>query len=173
MSDPFSIPSFIDSIAEQFKIKKSDIWKLQFNQLELWTNEHGFSVILERDKEDIIDWKTDSITINSKPHWENRYYALLHECGHLLANHDESFLDYNYPCYVRHEDKRKMKTDAYRVSVVGEEIEAWKLGRNLGDKILNHFIDHNKYDKMMTECVMSYLFWATEEEENDLNSTGH
>ena len=65
-----------------------------------------------------------------------------------------------------------MKSDAYKVSVVGEEIEAWKLGRNLGDHELNHFIDHNKFDKMMTECVMSYLFWATEEED-DFNSTGH
>ena len=164
------ITIFIESIASQFGIKKTDIWKRQFQDLEKWLQKRNFSVILEKGGEDVVSWQTDTITIDSNPQWENRYYALLHECGHVLANETAEFLEYNYPCYVYEADGRKMKSDAYKVSVVGEEIEAWKLGRNLGDHTLNHFIDHNKFDKMMTECIMSYLYWATEEED-DTDST--
>lgn len=163
---------FIDSIASQFGIKKTEIWKKQFQDLEEWLDKKDFRVILQKGAEDIVSWTDGTITINSNPQWENRYYSLLHECGHIIVNETPEFLEYNYPCYVYGVDKRKMKSDAYRVSVIGEEIEAWKLGRNLGDNILNHFIDYVKFDKMMTECVMSYLFWATEEED-DLNSFGH
>ena len=163
---------FIESIASQFGIKKTEIWKRQFGDLEKWLHKKEFRVVLQKGAEDIVSWKEGAITIDSNPQWESRYYALLHECGHVIANETAEFLDYNYPCYVYEVDGRKMKSDAYKVSVVGEEIEAWKLGRNLGDHELNHFIDHNKFDKMMTECVMSYLFWATEEED-DFNSTGH
>ena len=155
MNEPFSIPTFIDSIAEQFRIKKGDIWKLQFEQLEEWVNQQGFVVILHKEKEDIIDWKSDSITINSKPHWENRYYALLHECGHLVANKEPEFLDYNYPCYVQDTDGRRTRSDAYKVSVVGEEIDAWKLGRNLGDNVLNHFKDPDELEHIRLLCELS------------------
>jgi len=156
----------VSNIAEKFGIKKADIWKRQFQDLEKWLQKRNFSVILEKGGEDIVSWQTDTITIDSNPQWESRYYALLHECGHVLANETVEFLDYNYPCDAYEADGRKIKSDAYRVSVVGEEIEAWKLGRNLGDHTLNHFINHNKFDKMMTECIMSYLYWATEEEDD-------
>ena len=164
-----SISDFISSVASQFGIKKTDIWKRQFEDLEKWLQKKDFSVIMQKGAEDIVSWETMTVTIDSNPQWESRYYALLHECGHILANESAEFLEYNYPCYVYEADGRKMKSDAYKVSVVGEEIEAWKLGRNLGDITLNHFIDHNKFDKMMTECIMSYLYWATEEE-NDIDS---
>lgn len=163
------MPIFIQTIAEQYGIKKGDIWKRQFLHLEHWANEKGFRVVLKKD-EDIISWEEEIITIDSRPQWESRYYALLHECGHILANESAEFLEYNYPYYVQDADGRSVKTDAYRVSVVGEEIEAWKLGRNLGDSTLNHFINHKKFDKMMTECIMSYFYWATEEED-DIDGT--
>lgn len=164
------ISSVVSDIAEKFGIKKADIWKRQFGDLEKWLQKRNFSVIMQKGADDIVSWETMTVTIDSNPQWESRYYALLHECGHIIANESAEFLEYNYPCYVYESDGRKMKSDAYKVSVVGEEIEAWKLGRNLGDITLNHFIDHNKFDKMMTECIMSYLYWATEEED-DTNGT--
>ena len=164
-TDKVSFSTLLDSIAKQFKIKKSDIWKRQFLDLEDWLSKRELKVSLEKDCEDIIEWGNDLIRINSKPKWENRYYALLHECGHIIVSENPENFEYNYPYYVDQKDERKKNTDAYRVSILGEEIESWKLGRNLGDNILNHFINHKKFDRMMTECVMSYVFWATEEEE--------
>lgn len=161
-----NISKLINSVASHFNITKADIWKRQFNDLEHWLKNKEFTVVLEKGAEDIVSWETSTIKIDSNPQWENRYYALLHECGHILANESSEFLEYNYPSYAYETDGRKTKSDAYRVSVVGEEIEAWKLGRNLGDSELNHFIDHDKFDKMMTECIMTYLYWATEEEDD-------
>lgn len=164
-TDNSSFSTLLDSISKQFNIKKSDIWKRQFLDLEKWLGERDLKVSLEKDCEDIIEWGNDLIRINSKPKWENRYYALLHECGHIIVSENPENFEYNYPYYVDQKDDRRKNSDAYRVSILGEEIESWKLGRNLGDNILNHFINHKKFDRMMTECVMSYVFWATEEEE--------
>lgn len=159
----FDINSFIDEIVDKFGIKKSDIWKKQFYELSCWLKPYNLKVILEKDCDDIVDWDLGVVKINSNPKWESRYYSLLHECGHIIISENPENFEYNYPYYIYEKDERRSKTDAYRVSLVGEEIEAWKLGRNLGDNILNHFINHEKFDKMMTECVMSYVYWVTEE----------
>ena len=160
--DPFS--PLLNLITNQFKVTKKQIWKHQFSELEDWLLERNFKVSLEKGCEDIIEWSNDLIRINSNPTWETRYYALLHECGHIIISENIDNFEYNYPYYIDHMDGRKSGTDAYRISLLGEEIESWKLGRNLGDNILNHFINHKKFDKMMTDCIMSYVYWITEEE---------
>lgn len=162
--DAFSIGKLVTDIAKHFNIKKSDIWKRQFELLSVWLAERDFKVVLSKDCEDIIKWDEMLVMIDSAPQWENRYYALLHECGHIIISENPENFEYNYPYYIRESDERRRRSDAYKISLLGEEIEAWKLGRNLGDNILNHFIDHKKFDKMMTECMMSYVFLITEEE---------
>ena len=56
-------------------------------------------------------------------------------------------------------DLRIAKSKAYRVSIVAEEIEAWKRGRRLAKK-LGHRVDDKKFDKMISENVMTYIDWA-------------
>lgn len=159
--DPFS--ALIEEVTAGFGITKKDVWKRQFQELEAWLSLRNFNVLLEKGCDDEIEWSNDTIKINRNPSWESRYYALLHECGHIIISENIENFEFNYPYYVDHKDGRRSNSDAFRVSVLGEEIESWKLGRNLGDNILNHFINHKKFDRMMTDCVMSYVFWLTEE----------
>ena len=121
---------------------------------------------LQRDGQDTIDRISKFVSINSTRSKETQVHIMLHEAGHVLVG--ESAGRFNGEAEVL--NKYSSKTKIHKTFTVIEEIEAWKLGRNLGDITLNHFIDHNKFDKMMTECIMSYLYWATEEED-DTNST--
>ena len=88
-----NISTFIDAIASQFGIKKTEIWKRQFQDLEKWLKKKNFSVIMQKGADDIVSWQTDTVTIDSNPQWENRYYALLHECGHIIVNETAEFLE--------------------------------------------------------------------------------
>ena len=42
------------------------------------------------------------------------------------------------------------------MSLVAEEIEAWKRGRRLAKRFYHH-IDDEKYDAQITECVFGYI----------------
>jgi hypothetical protein len=58
-------------------------------------------------------------------------------------------------------DGRKRKSEVYKVSLVGEEIEAWKRGRRLSKK-MGHHIDDKKYDRVMAKWVYSYIKMVAE-----------
>ena len=133
-----------------------DNWNAQFAEIENWLNQKGYKVNLGTDFEDRITWEPKEVFINSRSHPETRYYTLLHEAGHLLISQGAKQWAKDLPMYASQEDLRVEKSKAYRVSLVAEEIEAWKRGRRLGNR-LNHYIDNDKYDKMITECVFGYI----------------
>ena len=136
-------------------------WNNQFAEIEAWLNSKGYEVTQETDAEDSIEWNPKRVLINSRNHPETRYYTLLHECGHLLVAQGAKQWAKDLPMYAYVQDARVERSKAYRVSLVAEEIEAWKRGRRLG-KRYNHIINHDKYDKLITQCVYSYIEEATE-----------
>ena len=143
-----------------WKMTKSD-WNRQFSEVENWLTTKGYVVKQFTDAEDSIVWGDKTVYINSRNHPETRYYTLLHECGHLLIAQTAKQWSRDVPMYASVEDARVERSKAYRVSLVAEEIEAWKRGRRLAKK-LNHRIDDVKYDKQITENVFSYIEAAAE-----------
>jgi len=131
-------------------------WNQQFAEVESWLNSKGYEVIQKTDAEDSIEWNPKRVFINSRSHPETRYYTLLHECGHLLVAQGAKQWEKDLPMYAYVQDARVERSKAYRVSLVAEEIEAWKRGRRLG-KRFSHTINHDKYDKLITQCVFSYI----------------
>lgn len=161
MTNSIDLDLFLSDISRRMEIKKSDVWKRQFKIARDWIIEKGYSVELLPNKNDEVMWDSNCIVINKNHKWETRYYSLLHEIGHILVSEDKKQFLYDYPLYVEYETRGR-KSHAYRISTIGEEIEAWKKGRVLGDKVLNHFINYDKYNKLMTGCIMSYVKWAAE-----------
>lgn len=131
----------------------------QFKEVALWAEGYNVEVILESAAEDCYCPTEKKIVINSRLRPEARYYTLLHECGHLLIDKHWRDFDRDNPMFAVSSDLRVAKSKAYRVSIVAEEIEAWKRGRRLS-KRLGHTIDEKKYDKMISDNVMSYIEWA-------------
>jgi len=132
------------------------VWNAQFTEAENWLTSKGYQVVQKTDAEDSIVWADKTVYIDSRCHPESRFYTLLHECGHLLIAQSSKQWAKDVPMYASAVDLRIEKSKAYKVSLVAEEIEAWKRGRRLGNK-LDLYIDDEKYDKMITECVFSYI----------------
>ena len=61
--------------------------------------------------------------------------------------------------YAYKATKRQEKTKKCKVSVIGEEYEAWKRGRKLA-KRLDIEVNKDKFDLAMTRALMSYFKWA-------------
>ena len=71
---------------EQFLSKVRNMsasFENQFREVEDWVASKGYSVVTETDAEDRVEWADKTIYINSRNRIENRYYTLLHECGHI------------------------------------------------------------------------------------------
>jgi len=132
----------------------------QFEDIVGWATKYNVDIELGPGFEDRYEPSEKAIYINSRLGPESRYYTLLHECGHLLIDNHWRDFDRDNPMYASSCDKRVAKSKAYRVSIVAEEIEAWKRGRRLANR-LGHFIDDEKFDKAISENVMTYIDWAS------------
>ena len=142
-------------------MQKSHVWKKQFDEVCSWLNRKGYEVYLYTDATDCVSFTGKRVFINSRNHPETKYYTLLHECGHVLIANDSDQFERDMPMYARSNDGRSARSKAYRVSTVAEELEAWKRGRRLATR-LGHAVDDDKYDKQITDNVMSYIEWAAD-----------
>ena len=136
-------------------------WKEQFNEVSSWLTKKGYEVRCDTGTEDCVSFNRKMVFINSRSHPETKYYTLLHECGHVLVNTDSTNFEKEMPMYARSTDGRSARSKAFRVSTVAEELEAWKRGRRLAMR-LGHSVDDAKYDKQITDNVMSYIEWAAD-----------
>ena len=124
-----------------------------------WVEKKNHSVELQNQLPDQLSYEDRTIYIHTRQGIENQVYSLLHECGHLLIFLDNKSFERSYPMYAYAATKRQEGTNKWKVSVIAEEYEAWKRGRKLAAK-LNIPVDKKKYDKAMTDAIMSYIKWA-------------
>ena len=140
--------------------KKERQWIEQFEELEVWLIDRGYTLNVAHDVDDCVYLYDKIVCIQSRSRYESRYYSLLHECGHILVAQGSKQWKKDMPMYAQENglltDGRKRKGEVYKVSLVGEEIEAWKRGRRLSKK-MRHYIDDKKYNKVMAHCVYSYI----------------
>lgn len=112
------------------------------------------------DKDDRVELATQNVFLYSRAHPEHKFYILLHELGHVhIFECGISKFASEYPMYVGVDDKRVWKSHRGRVSVLGEEYEAWKYGRQFAREN-NLFIDDNVFNKVMTQRLIDYIRWA-------------
>jgi hypothetical protein len=143
-------------------LEKRIQFRLSYAKVSEWAEEHGYQVVEGPDEEDACWSDVKQITIYSGQGVENRLYSLLHECGHALIRSNAKNFEHSYPAHATAElDGRKRRSDKYKVSLIEEEVEAWKRGYRLA-KRLGVFIDENNFNKLKTKCLISYFNWAVE-----------
>jgi len=134
-----------------------------FSLLCVWLDDKGWSVEDDYCVRDEIFFHGKYITISKRQNMEKRLYSLLHECGHLLVQQNNSKYEEKYPVQAKMNqymsNKRIEKSKGYRVETLTEEIEAWKRGRKLAER-LNLYIDDKNFRKLENECIYSYIEWA-------------
>lgn len=121
---------------------------------------YDYDVIQMTDEPDRAEFEDRLVFLNSRSHPETRFYTLLHEYGHveLFESHVEEFTA-SIPCDQYY--SRSKRSQASRVSSVAEEIEAWKRGRQLAHRS-DLKLNRVKYNKQMTDALMTYIRWAAE-----------
>jgi len=139
-----------------------DIWNQQSKVVIDKLRSVGYSVSEYSDADDRVDFSEARVHINSRCHPETRFYTLLHEYGHVdICVHSADQFEEDHPLYYRTSDGRTERSHAGRVSILAEEIEAWKRGRWFARKA-GLKINESKYDKHMTDALMSYINWAAD-----------
>ena len=140
-------------------------WCRQIDQIRSILFAMDWDLIESPGEEDRACFEDSAIYINSRNWPETRFYTLLHELGLIMIwanNHSFKAL---MPMYVHSPDVptdgRTERSKIYKVSLIGEEIEAWKLGRKFA-RSQGMWIDNSKYSQHMTEAGMTYIDWAAE-----------
>ena len=129
------------------------VWKYAVDRL-------GYEIYEGPDLQDVCMSDIKEINICSRKGIEKKLYGLLHECGHALIRENWTKFQKEFPAHAAcGYDRRKNRTDGYRVSLVEEEYEAWKRGKRLA-KRLGIQIDEERFEKHKTKCLMSYMHWA-------------
>ena len=144
----------------KIKNKKYCQWEEQFEDLEVWLLDKGYTLTVAHDVEDCLYLEDKIVCIQSRSLPETRYYSLLHECGHILVADGSKQWKKDMPLYAQEDsilnDGRRRRGKAYKVSHVAEEVEAWKRGRRMSGK-MGHHIDNERYNKLMSYCVYEHI----------------
>ncbi len=141
---------------------KQQLIEIGIETLENWTYKKGYTTDFDYCVQDEFRPNDKLITINTRQGRENQLYALLHECGHLILDKNEESYAKKYPSSMKlayRNNKRLEKSYKYKVDVVAEEIDAWRKGRALANR-LNIYVDDEKYYTIMTKCVYGYIMQA-------------
>ncbi len=141
-------------------------WKRQIDHMREALVGMGWLLYELPGEEDRVCFEEQAVYINSRNWPETRFYTILHELGHIMVWANSHRFRAVVPMYVHSPDVstdgRTERGKAYRVSLIAEEIEAWKIGRKFA-VAQGLWVDRKKYDKHMTEAVMTYIDWAANE----------
>lgn len=144
----------------KIKNKKYCQWEEQFEDLEVWLLDKGYTLTLAHDVDDCVYLDDKIVCIQSRSKPENRYYSLLHECGHILIADGSKQWKKDMPLYAQEDgifdDGRRRRGKARKVSLIAEEIEAWVRGRKMSSR-MEHHIDNEKYNKLFSFCVFEHI----------------
>lgn len=130
-------------------------WQEHLDALTIWAIKNGYHVEMVKNGDDSICYISKIIEINSSQSLEKQVITLSHECGHALIFDNGSKFNF--------EEKRDYPehTVAHKVYTVIEEIEAWRRGKELANR-LHIPIDNDIWEKMMVKALKKYINWASD-----------
>ena len=132
--------------------------------LTTWLENKGWSMDISYLNRDEMIPAEKHININSRQGIEKQLYSFLHECGHLLIQTNWTKYETSYPATAKMNQyatvrKQLERSPKYKVDCIAEEIEAWRRGKSLAER-LGLYINEEKYNALTAECVYSYIKWA-------------
>jgi len=150
------------------KIKET-LFEAGVSRLIDWLGDKGWSIDFDYLGHDEIDPNIKHVTISTRQGQEKQFYSFLHECGHILIQQNQTKYEKEYPAQAKRSlyatNSRIERTPKYRVEVLTEEIEAWRRGKKLAQR-LGIYIDDENYDKLAAKCVYTYIEWANGKDKN-------
>jgi len=125
-----------------------------------WTDKKRWDVEFDYCLRDEMSPSDRLITINTRQGIEKQLYSFLHECGHVILHNNEKLYEKKYPSSTKmacfNKNIRLERSPKYKVDVLIEEIDAWRKGKELANR-LEIYIDEDKYYSLRAECLYSYI----------------
>ena len=129
----------------------NNLYKEKFKKLENFLNNNfKVEVLIKESHDDTWLPFLNKIIINKSKNWKIRFYSLLHESGHVVIDKNKKKLN------IFTEYKQRIKSKKDFVSLIEEEISAWKEGAILCKEI-SILIDNFYLQKIIAECITSYV----------------
>lgn len=138
--------------------KKNDSisWDKQIEKIIKYSNDQGYKVIIKNIQDGIsyISFDIKEIVVHSKLNKERQLYTILHELGHHTINKEykkeyKKYIDYSYK-------KFSNKSMVFKIAVIDEEIEAWRLGYKLSKK-LKIKINRDNFEVYKSSLIKTYI----------------
>jgi|TARA_R110002020_G_scaffold72542_2_gene186625 hypothetical protein len=154
----------MDTEKELDRDLENKLFEEGMNQLTLWLHKKGWTVDIGYLNQDEMLPSSKLINISSRQGIEKQLYSFLHECGHLLIQANWENYEKAYPATARMyayatTHKQLARSPKYKVDCLSEEIEAWKRGKKLADR-LGLYYHEGRYNDLMAKCVYTYVQWA-------------
>ena len=146
------------------KVIEHQLFEAGMTMLTEWLEKKGWSLDISYLNRDEMNPSERHISINNRQGIEKQLYSFLHECGHLLIQSNWTNYETQYPATAKMNQyatvhKQLERSPKYKVDCIAEEIEAWRRGKNLAER-LGLYINEEKYNALTAECVYSYIKWA-------------
>ena len=143
---------------------EKQLFEAGISRLITWLENKNWTMDIDYVNRDEMCPESKVVRISSRQGIEKQLYSLLHECGHLLVQQNWNKYEKNYPATAKMysyatTNKQLERSPKYKVDCIAEEIEAWRRGKNLADR-LGVYIIEEKYNALSVECVYSYIKWA-------------
>ena len=138
---------------------KQKLFKLGIESAVEWAEKKGVTVEFDYCVQDEYRSADNLITVNTRQGIENQLYSLLHECGHLALDKNIKLYSKRFPTSMKlaiKSNKALERSKKYKVDVMAEEIDAWRKGRELANR-LDIYVNDEKYYNIQTECLYSYI----------------
>ena len=140
-------------------MKKSNLSEHYFyksiQKLRKKCKRNSWTVLFKRRIKDYVDFKNNTIIINSRNSQETQLYRLLHEIGHvILTQENDHFERYE----EEYESMKNMKILRNRIKLLSEEVNAWERGLGLAKKE-NIKINMKKFDDCKAASLNTYTKW--------------
>lgn len=140
------------------------LFEAGMGELTLWLIKKGWTLDLDYLNQDEMLPSSKLINISTRQGIEKQFYSLLHECGHLLIQSNWENYEKAYPATARMyayatTNKQLARSPKYKVDCISEELEAWRRGKKLADR-LSLYYSEERYNDLTAKCVYTYIQWA-------------
>lgn len=138
---------------------KQKLFKLGIESAVEWAAKKGVGVEFDYCVQDEYRSADGLITISTRQGIENQLYSLLHECGHLALDKNPKLYSKRFPTSMKlaiKSNKALENSKKYKVDTMAEEIDAWRKGRELANR-LDIYVNDEKYYNLQVECLYGYI----------------
>lgn len=128
------------------------------SRLESWLRSQGFTLCFSNKAISYVDFEDMQVVVNSRYRPGSQLAQLAHECGHILITDEEIDARFSkgYPLLGNSRYRHNL---VHRITVVEEEVEAWKRGEDLL-KSMNINYDKDVFAACKAKSLKSYFKWT-------------